>query len=113
MTDCFFRPGVGFGFGFDMFGYGDLGLEGVFGVRGVLGVGGSRLMRWHGRGIFFFVSDDGDGSTERRAGTGMRLGVIWTLERREWLLIGERGGAGLVGVPGNDTQSSERLSSHG
>lgn len=50
---------------------------------------------------------------ERRAGIGMRLGVLCRLERREWLLIGERVGAGLVGVPGNDTQSSERLSSHG
>lgn len=33
------------------------------------------------------------------------------LERREWLR--DREGTGLVGLPGIETQSSERLSSHG
>jgi hypothetical protein len=108
------RPEGGFGIGpfLDLSGTGDRNLEGVFGERGVLGVGGSRLWKWHGRVTFFLASEDGERSTGRRAGTGMRLGVFCTLERREWLLIGDRG-AGLEGVPGNDTQSSERLSSHG
>jgi hypothetical protein len=41
----------------------------------------------------------------------MRLGVFWILERREWFW--DREGTGLVGLPGVETQSSERLSSHG
>jgi len=47
---------------------------GVRGVRGRLGVGGSLLIKWHGR-VTFFLGSAGDCSTERwRAGIGMRLG---------------------------------------
>lgn len=61
---------------FVLSGTGDRNLDGVRGVRGPLGVGGSRRIKWHGRVIFFFEST-GDRSTERRAGTGMRLGELW------------------------------------
>lgn len=57
---------------FDLSGAGDRGLR-VLGVRGVFGVGGVFLWKWHGR-VTFFLSSPGDCSG-RRAGTGMRLGV--------------------------------------
>jgi len=37
---------------------------GVRGVRGCLGVGGSLLIKWHGR-VTFFLGSTGDCSTER------------------------------------------------
>lgn len=53
---------------------GDRGFDGVRGVRGPFGVGGSRLIKWHGRVIRFLLSG-GDCSTDwGRAGRGMRLG---------------------------------------
>lgn len=54
-------------------GTGDRSFAGVRGVR-LLGVGGSLLIKWHGRVTFFLESAE-DCSTERwRAGIGMRLG---------------------------------------
>jgi hypothetical protein len=47
----------------------------VLGVRGVFGVGGSLLWKWHGRVTLSFLFPGDCCSKERRAGTGMRLGV--------------------------------------
>lgn len=44
-------------------GTGDRSFDGVRGVRGPLGVGGSRLIKWHGRVIRFLLSGD-DCSTD-------------------------------------------------
>ena len=56
LTDLF---DLGLGLGvvvLDFEGVCDRSFDGVLGVRGVLGVGGSLLMKWHGRVTFFWLS---------------------------------------------------------
>lgn len=78
-------------------------------------------MKWHGRVTFpKDLLSIGDCSTDRRAGTGMRLGEFCTLLRRgedkidlDADLGAGPGVVGVAGTEGSEGQSSERLSSHG
>lgn len=63
----------------------------------------------------FFLQSAGECcSTDRRAGTGMRLGEFCTLRWGDCSRdLAGAGVAGVVGDAGAEGQSSDRLSSHG